>query len=562
MHETSLSLAAHMASVAEHLLGEPNQRLSSISEHRYGMNGSLSIDIETGRFYDHETKTGGGVLDLISRETHCDHQGAVLWMREHGFLEQQQSNGKSTSLGKEVAHYDYVDEDDKLLFQVVRFEPKTFRQRHKDSTGTWTWSVKGVRVVPYRLPDVIEAISYDRTVFIVEGEKDVENLRKIGLTGTCNPGGAGKWRAEMSEHFKGADVAILPDNDQAGQDHASSVATHLLGTAARIRVLNLAQHWPNMLDKADVSDWIKDGGGSSEALQALIEQTRDWSPVPFRSKFGGLRWEEIATLGHATGYTWLVEDIVPMGEISLVFGDSGSGKSFGTFDMSMAIARGLEWNGKHVEAGLVVYVAAEAGKGFGKRKLAYGIQHELPHNSSFPFYLCTKRPDFFCDDTDLILLIEEITAVCKTYSREAGADRSGHALSARARHERKRQPRRLDGPQAAGCPAGAVRRRYNSCAPQTQRGQHAKRPRLIDRRLRDNHRVRDCKRQTDADRRQHSLRQRSKTARRQAGHPLGVHASCDHRGAKQVGQRRDLMRGGAIRYRPEHAQGWIQRHQQ
>jgi KaiC/GvpD/RAD55 family RecA-like ATPase len=433
MHEPQ-PLGLHIASIAEELLGHPNSRLSTDGDLRYGSNGSVSIDVATGTYYDHETKKGGGVLDLISRETGRDHQSAVTWMKEHGYLDTPvKPNGKGAPLGKEVAHYDYVDEDGALLFQVVRFEPKTFRQRRRDAAGVWTWSVKGTRVVPYRLPELIETISYGRTVYVVEGEKDADNLFGIGLTATCNPGGVGKWRDDLSGFFQGADVVVLQDNDpQAktpdgelrwhddgrpvlpGQDHAQDVARHLHGTAARVRVLDLAQHAPELPPKGDVSDWIK-GGGTSAELQLLVDRAQDWSPTPFRSKFGGLRWEQIATLGKATGYDWLVEDIFPMGEITLIFGDSGSGKSFGTFDIAMAVARALKWNGKNVEPGLVIYVAAEAGKGFGKRKLAYSIQHELPHNEPFPFYLCTKRPDFFSSDDDLVSLIEEIAAVKKTY---------------------------------------------------------------------------------------------------------------------------------------------------
>jgi putative DNA primase/helicase len=38
-------------------------------------------------------------------------------------------------MGKEVAAYDYHDENGKLLYQVVRFEPKDFRQRRPN--GEW-----------------------------------------------------------------------------------------------------------------------------------------------------------------------------------------------------------------------------------------------------------------------------------------------------------------------------------------------------------------------------------------------------------------------------------------
>ena len=449
MHEPASAFAVHMASVAAELLGAPNLRLSSDVERRYGTQGSVSVDLTNGTFYNHESKQGGGVLDLIASHNGGDHKAAIAWMKQRGYLEDEQPhhavNGKAL-LGREVAHYDYVSETDELLYQVVRFEPKDFRQRRKPRPDDppnkikygWVYSVRDIEQVPYRLPELMETIANGHTVFVVEGEKDADNLHKVGVPATCNPGGVGKWHDGLTAYFRDADVVILQDNDpQArnpeppkgdgklrwhsdgrpvlpGQDHAQDVAKHLHGIASRIRVLDLAQHWPDMPAKGDVSDWIK-GGGSAADLHALVERMREWSPAPFKSRFGGMRWENIATLGHESGYTWLVEDVFPMGEISLIFGDSGSGKSFGTFDVSMAVSRGLKWNGKNVEPGLVVYVAAEAGKGFGKRKLAYSIQHELPHDTSFPFYLCTKRPDFFSSDDDLTALIEEIIAVCKTY---------------------------------------------------------------------------------------------------------------------------------------------------
>lgn len=138
--------------------------------------------------------------------------------------------------------------------------------------------------------------------------------------------------------------------------------------------------------------------------------------APFVSKFGSLRWEEIGTATGEIGYTWFVEDIFPMGEISLVFGDTGSGKSFDMFDMAMAGARGTMWNGRNVEPGLVIYVAAEAGKGFSKRKVAYALQHKLEPSEPLPFVLCTKRPDFFCNDDDALALIAEIKLLARTYN--------------------------------------------------------------------------------------------------------------------------------------------------
>lgn len=76
-----------------------------------------------------------------------------------------------------------------MVFAVVRYHPKTFRQcRIVDRRRVW--SMDGVERLPYRLPDLL---AHPASAWIVEGEKDVETLRAIGQTATCNPGGPGKW---------------------------------------------------------------------------------------------------------------------------------------------------------------------------------------------------------------------------------------------------------------------------------------------------------------------------------------------------------------------------------
>ncbi len=128
---------------------------------------------------------------------------------------------------KVVATYPYVNELGELLFEVLRYDPKAFSQRRADGT----WNVQGVPVVPYRLPEVIEAIGGGHTIFVCEGEKDCDNLAKLGIIATCNAGGAGKWRGEHAAFLKDADVIIIPDNDQRGRDHAEQVASSLQGIA-------------------------------------------------------------------------------------------------------------------------------------------------------------------------------------------------------------------------------------------------------------------------------------------------------------------------------------------
>lgn len=136
---------------------------------------------------------------------------------------------------KFVCAYDYTDEFGKQLFQVVRYKvppPKNkhFYQRHAGESG-WIWNMKGVRRVLYHLPEVIAA----ERVIVVEGEKDAENLTKLGFTATTNVGGAEKWRDEYSEMLRGKDVIIIGDNDDDGRAHVAKLIRSLSGIARSLK---------------------------------------------------------------------------------------------------------------------------------------------------------------------------------------------------------------------------------------------------------------------------------------------------------------------------------------
>jgi len=158
-----------------------------------------------------------------------------------------------------VATYDYTDEDGSLLYQVVRYQPKAFKQRRPDGFDGWTWK-KAERQVLYRLPELFEA----PIVFVVEGERDVETLRHYGFVATTNAGGAkAAWLPQFTETLRGRDCIIIPDNDAAGWERAMRIARALLGTAARIRVLDLPK------DTKDVSDWFAEGHSECELIAML-----------------------------------------------------------------------------------------------------------------------------------------------------------------------------------------------------------------------------------------------------------------------------------------------------
>lgn len=140
------------------------------------------------------------------------------------------------------AVYDYVDNAGSLLFQVCRFSNKRFRQRRSrpDRPDQFVWSLGDTPRVLYRLPLVLEAVAASRTIYIVEGEKDVHALEQVGVTATCNPGGAGKWRAEYCDTLRGAHVVVVADRDEPGYRHAAEVAEQLRRVGADVQVVEAA----------------------------------------------------------------------------------------------------------------------------------------------------------------------------------------------------------------------------------------------------------------------------------------------------------------------------------
>lgn len=184
-----------------------------------------------------------------------------------------------------VATYGYQDTSGALLYETVRYSPKDFRQRRPKTASArpehgedWEWSLGDVQRVPYRLPDLLAADAAN-WVYVVEGEKDVDNLRALGLVATCNVGGAGKWRDEYGQHFVNRRVIILPDNDDAGAQHAEQVAVTLHGVAAEVRIVLL----PGLPHKGDVSDWLA-AGGTTEELATLVETTDSWQNAGTRER--------------------------------------------------------------------------------------------------------------------------------------------------------------------------------------------------------------------------------------------------------------------------------------
>jgi hypothetical protein len=111
--------------------------------------------------------------------------------------------------------------------------------------------------------------------------------------------------------------------------------------------------------------------------------------------------------------TWLIKSVIPYAELIVLYGESGSGKSFMALDMAMAIATGREWRGKKVRKGKVVYIAAEGAAGFRLRLQAY-CQHHGIDIPALPFGVIHASPNLMQKD--------EAIDIAKAILASGGAD--------------------------------------------------------------------------------------------------------------------------------------------
>ncbi len=307
-------------------------------------NPSLSVREEGGKILLH-CHAGCRIQDILSA------MGLTMADLFHG---------PETPNQRIALTYRYVDENGKLLFEVVRYEPKAFKQRRPDGRGGWIWNLEGVRRVPYNLPEVIKA----EAVYVCEGEKDSETARNLGLVATCNPHGAGKWRPEYSKLLKGKRVVIIADADAPGVAHARDVARSMVGLAESVKVIEA------LPQAKDLTEWVELGGGDLEgAREQLLEivngtaeltaaDVAKWATLKPESGFRLVRLGELLSRPDKP-VDWVWQGRLAAGTVSAVVSKPKVGKSTFARNLCLAVSRGEEFLGLHTKGGPCIYLALE-----------------------------------------------------------------------------------------------------------------------------------------------------------------------------------------------------------
>lgn len=228
---------------------------------------SMSVDSKDGSWvwYCHPCETGGNIIHYVMKKYGLKKGESIKKLAERFNLE-------TNTRPEVIAEYPYVDEEGKRLYRILRYKPKTFRADRK---------MNNVRQVLYRLPEVLKV----EAVWVLEGEKDVNNIRKLGLVATTSPFGIVNWKPEFSQSLKGKKVRICLDvgTEREAERRAASI---LKAGAEEVRIISL----PGLEKEGeDISDWIdRHDSQSDEDLKSWLEKIAEETPV-FELSGGELR---------------------------------------------------------------------------------------------------------------------------------------------------------------------------------------------------------------------------------------------------------------------------------
>ncbi len=268
-------------------------------------------------------------------------------------------HGEWTPRGTATAIYDYTDATGHLLYQVCRTPDKQFPQRRPDPTSEsgWRWNLEGIQRVLYHLPEVLAAAEEGQTIYITEGEKDADAIRKTGAIATCSPGGAGKWRDEYALPLHGAHAIIVADRDEPGIAHANAVAAslaaHLNGTADTIQIVQ-AKEGKDAHDHFAAGLTLND----FQPLQELAVAAE--TPVIFETLRSFLE-RELPPNESLVGVTRDGTNLLPRYGWVMPWGREGSGKTSILVDLIFHACAGIDWLGYPIGRALKIVAIVNEG---------------------------------------------------------------------------------------------------------------------------------------------------------------------------------------------------------
>jgi hypothetical protein len=366
--------------------------------------GSFSINYKTGIWKDFASGDGGGDLISLVAFTRGTSQGdaarelanrlginGAAVPNRTATLRQATEASEPTVMpwgddgppvrNNEARRHPYKNNDGIAVRIKIKFNDSKYVNWYRvfDRGSPAGWQAKkpdDYESVPYVAAglDPLD-LEYDQVLW-PEGEKDVDNLGKLGLP-ALTFGGVGDGLPDgVAPYLAGRHIVVIADNDDAGWAHAErKIRSAQAAGAASAKVI----HFPELREKGDVSDFIA-GGGTFDDLTTLIDAApvlqiaaeAEPGTTGNDSQIVVRRASEIK----AEPVAWLWPDRIALGKQTLVAGDPGLGKSQFTTFLTAVVTTGGEWpcgEGRAEQGNVVIFSAEDdAGDTIVPRLMAAG----------------------------------------------------------------------------------------------------------------------------------------------------------------------------------------------
>lgn len=312
----------------------------------------LDVNFRDATWFCRNTLKSGGPRELIQHKLGITAAEAERWLETEGLARSIGDRDSSMPEGFSSA-YDYHNERGELAFKVVNLpdgEENLYEPDFRGGFSPLTTTTAGVSLIPYRLPELLAAKA-DTPIIVVRNEVTCELVAAAGLTVTTFPGYCEQLQGGRGHHaFRGRSVAIVSAGSEADREWAASLKADLEQSASKVLQIDL----PRLRADCDTIDWLRDIG-SAEELGALC-----------RHAFGlfsaeGLPLLHVGDIAYLnpSPRRWVWHEHVPLGQMSLLTGAGGVGKSLLGQELATAVALGRECLGLETMGCSALYVTCE-----------------------------------------------------------------------------------------------------------------------------------------------------------------------------------------------------------
>lgn len=249
---------------------------------------SFSVDVKRNKFHCFGCGIGGDAIDFIKETKGLNYSEACRYLgvevnEEYKVIVEEEEKIRDFikwQLSLEdyqgwnlVKIYRFEDEENKTLYFTGKFSTpgkKEIRYYHINEEGKVKFGRGDKEPVPYNYARLKSAIEKNRSVFIVEGEKDADTIAHLGYVATSLKG----IKTIDASIFQDAIVNFIGDTGQAGEEYKKHIYYSIADKVQSFRIIELPG-LEKLGDNADVTDWLK-AGHTKEEFKAAIRDFWDW----------------------------------------------------------------------------------------------------------------------------------------------------------------------------------------------------------------------------------------------------------------------------------------------